>query len=168
MQPRAAAEFVRRTARSLEPEAPVEISTLQADAESDSQNGLVLVRLVAMLAGLALFLSGCGLFALLSQTVTQRLPEIGIRVALGATRGSVQRMIVFSGLRLVLLGALLGLGGGLLLGRLLASQMVNIQPADAGVLGPACALFLLAAITACIAPARRAGQGDVMTVLRQD
>lgn len=164
----AAADSVRRVAGLIDPEEPVELSTLQADAESDSRNGLVFVRLVAILAGLALFLSGCGLFGLLSQTVTQRLPEIGIRVALGASEGSVRRMIVCSGLRLIGIGAVVGTAGGLLIGKVVASQMVNIRPTDGSVLGPACAMFLLVASAACVAPVRRAVRADVMAVLRQD
>ena len=164
----AAAEVIRRVIRSVDPEAPVEISTLQADVENDSKNGLIFVQLIAALAGLALFLGGCGLFALLSQTVNQRLPEIGVRLALGAPVGSVRRMIVFSGLRLVAIGAVLGIIGGILIGKLVSSQMINIEPTDGSVLAPAVGMFLLAAAAACVGPTLRAAGADVMAVLRED
>jgi ABC-type antimicrobial peptide transport system permease subunit len=163
-----ATEFVRSALRSIDPEEPVEISTLRADQENGSKNGLVFVQLIAALAGLALFLGGCGLFALLSQTVTQRLPEIGVRMALGASTGSVQRMIVYSGLRLVAMGGVVGVAGGILIGKLVASQMVHIAPTDGGVLGPAVGTFLVVAAAACLAPARRAVRTDVLAVLREE
>jgi putative ABC transport system permease protein len=163
-----ATEFVRSALRSIDPEEPVEISTLRADQENGSKNGLVFVQLIAALAGLALFLGGCGLFALLSQTVTQRLPEIGVRMALGASTGSVQRMIVYSGLRLVAMGGVVGVAGGILIGKLVASQMVHIAPTDGGVLGPAVGTFLVVAAAACLAPARRAVRTEVLAVLREE
>ncbi|MBL8174961.1 MAG: ABC transporter permease, partial [Bryobacterales bacterium] len=162
-----AMDAIRRSVRAVDRDVPVDMRSLEADVEDDYRSSVVLTRLVAALAALTLFLAGGGVFAVLSQSVTQRMPEIGIRLALGATPGSLQRLIIGSGLRAVGVGALVGIAGGVALGKMLAAQITRIDPVDAEVLIPAVAAFLVVAAVACLAPARRIGAAVPMSLLRQ-
>lgn len=121
---------IRAAIHSLDAEAPVELHTLTEDVSDGLRNCRTLNWLMAMLAGLALFFGACGLFAVISQTVTQRLPEVGVRLALGASAGSIRGMILLSGVRCIALGAIFGLACGALLGNLLASQLIHVHPWD--------------------------------------
>ncbi len=164
----AARDSLRAAVRALDAEEPVTVRSLAADVEEDIGNGVVFSRLLAVLAGAALFLGGGGLFALVSQTVTRQLPEIGLRLALGATEASVRRLVFGAGLRLVLAGVALGIACGLGLGRLLAGLLVDASASDWQVLVPSCLLLAGVAMAACFGPARRAMRTDPVTVLRQE
>jgi predicted permease len=166
--PAGSIEPVRRALRAVDPEVPIQARTLREDIASDYGNGVVFGNFVAVLAALALFLAGCGLFAVLSQSVTQRLPEIGIRIALGATPASLQRLVFASGLGTLAFGGALGLGGGIALGRMLAALITRVDPLDPGILVPSLLAFLFVAAVAVLVPARRIASSNALSLLRQD
>jgi len=159
---------IRAAIHSLDAEAPVELHKLTEDVSDGLRNGRTLNWLMAVLAGLALFFGACGLFAVISQTVTQRLPEIGVRLALGASAGSIRGMILLSGVRCIALGAIFGLACGALLGNLLASQLIDVHPWDWQVWLPSVALFLAVSLAALAAPTQRAADTDILSVMRRD
>jgi predicted permease len=126
----------------------------------------MMARLVSIFGALALALAVIGLYGLLAHVVTERQAEIGLRVALGAHPRSILRLVLSQGLRLILIGSLLGVGIAVATTRLIENQLFGIAPTDPVTLVMACALFLAIAAIACIVPARRALRVDPTTALR--
>ena len=127
-------------------------------------------RGIAMLAGalgtLALSLACVGLYGVMSFVVAQRTREIGVRVALGAEAWDVVILFLRQGLRLIAAGMVIGIGGGVMISRLLAPALTDLNPLDPIAFG-GCALCLaLIALLACYIPARRAAKADPITSLR--
>jgi putative ABC transport system permease protein len=119
-------------------------------------------------AGIALLLAGTGLYGVLAYAVNQRVREIGVRMALGATRGAVLKQIVGDGLRLILPGIATGAVGALAATRLLSNLLFGVKPADP-LTFVAIALFLtLVGMIACFFPARRAASVDPLVALRNE
>ncbi|HYC72785.1 MAG TPA: ABC transporter permease [Opitutaceae bacterium] len=121
----------------------------------------------AVFAGVGLVLITVGVYSVMAYAVARQTHEIGIRMALGASAGDVLRMILRTGMGLVLLGGLVGLAVSLMLGRFLASQLREVPPNDPLTLGTVLALMVVTGLAACLIPARRATRVDPMTALRQ-
>jgi putative ABC transport system permease protein len=115
---------------------------------------------------MALILAAAGLYGTLLYTVGQQRRELGIRLALGAGRGSVERQVVSKGLVLAGLGSMLGLGGAWATGRFLESRLYNLEPTDPSTLVIAVIALLLVASIASWLPARRAGRTDPLETLK--
>jgi ABC-type antimicrobial peptide transport system permease subunit len=109
-----------------------------------------------------------GLFGLMSYSVARRTNEIGIRMALGADRGDVVRMILRESLVLVSLGAAIGLGSALGVSRLIRSLLFGLAPHDGITIAAAVVLMLAVAALAAYLPARRASRVDPMVALRYE
>jgi putative ABC transport system permease protein len=124
--------------------------------------------LLAAFAGLALLLAVVGIYSVMSYSVSRRTHEIGIRVALGASRTDVLALVVRQGLMLALIGSAIGITGALLLSRLMSSQLYGISPTDPVTFVAVSILLTLVALTACYIPARRAMQVDPMVALRYE
>ena len=124
--------------------------------------------LLTAFAGMAMLLGMVGIYGLLAYSVKQRTAEIGVRIALGASRGHVLRMILRQGLQLTLVGLLLGLAGALALTRVLASSLFGVSALDPITFAAVPALLLLVTIAACLVPARRAAKVDPMRTLRYE
>ncbi|MDQ3171515.1 MAG: ABC transporter permease [Acidobacteriota bacterium] len=127
-----------------------------------------LTTLLAIFAGLALVLAAIGTYGILSYAVTERRQEIGIRLALGASRGSVLSMVLKHGLTLAGIGLLLGLVASAALTRLLQAQLFNVQPTDPLTIAAVTLFITGVALVACLVPARKATMVDPMVVLRRD
>jgi putative ABC transport system permease protein len=117
---------------------------------------------------LALVLSGVGVYGVMSYTVTQRTSEIGIRVTMGAQPGDVFRIIVGEGLRLALVGVVVGVVAALAFTRLLRGFLYGISAYDPLTFIGVSALLTAVAIAACYFPARRATQVDPLVALRYE
>jgi putative ABC transport system permease protein len=124
--------------------------------------------LLAAFAGLALFLAAVGIYGVLSYAVKMRLQEIGIRMALGAGRGHVLRMILGQGLRLAFMGVCIGLVASLGLTRFLTSQLFEVKASDPLTLTGVSLLLVAVALAACYLPARRATKVEPTVVLRYE
>jgi putative ABC transport system permease protein len=129
-------------------------------------------RVVAVLLGIfacvALALAAIGLYGVISYSATQRTHEIGIRMALGAGRSSVLRLVVIDGLKLTSLGLGLGLAGAVVLTRLLSGVLYGVRPHDLSVFTVVSILLAAVALLASVVPARRATRVDPMAALRQE
>jgi ABC-type antimicrobial peptide transport system permease subunit len=160
---------VREAMRSVDPEQGVmETSTM----EQQIKNSVARPRLQTILLGafgvLALVLACIGIYGVLAYAVSQRMREMGVRLALGAAPGRILREILSGGLRLAVVGLFIGLGAALALTRYLETLLYSVRPTDPGVFAAAIATLLLVAVAACYFPARRAARVDPMIVLRDE
>ena len=122
--------------------------------------------LLAIFAGIALLLAAIGVYGLMSYAVEQRTQEIGIRVALGADRSDVMRLIVAQGARLAAIGVALGLASAYGLTRVLASLLFGVKAADPATFAAVGATVALIALIATYVPARRAAAVEAAHALR--
>jgi ABC-type antimicrobial peptide transport system permease subunit len=127
-----------------------------------------LVVLLSVFAGLALVLAALGLYGIISYTVRLRNRELGVRIALGADRGDLFRLIVGHGFQLASIGFALGLLVTLVLGRILASLLYQVSLLNPVVLFTASAVVGSAILLACYIPARRAAKVDPIVALRYE
>jgi putative ABC transport system permease protein len=124
--------------------------------------------LIGTFALVALLLAAAGLHGSLAHTVRRRQRELGVRMALGADRSSVLRMVMGQGMRISVIGLALGLLGSMALSRVLASFLFDMQPWDPPTLLGMAVILLLVCAAACLAPARRATRVDPMKVLQAE
>jgi predicted permease len=136
-------------------------------AGSVAQRRFALV-LMAAFAGIAMLLAAVGVYGVVSYQVSLRSRELGIRVALGASRSEILRMVIGQGMRPVALGLAAGLAGALALTRLLNSLLYDVSPRDPWTLSSIVVLLAMVAGVACSAPARRAARVDPMEALRHE
>ncbi|HTH47505.1 MAG TPA: ABC transporter permease [Candidatus Limnocylindria bacterium] len=151
--------------RNLPIEHPRTLTELVASSVADRR---LSVQLLAGFAGVALLLASIGLYGLLAFTVTQRRREIGIRMALGAQRADVLRLILQHGMTLVGVGMVVGLAGALALARFLGSLLFEIKPNDPLTFALVPLVLGVVALLACWLPARRAARVDPMVALRSE
>ena len=126
------------------------------------------VVLLAAFAGLALLLGAIGIYGVQSYAVRQRVREIGIRIALGAQRSDVFRLVLGQGLKLALIGICIGLAASFGLTRLMASQLYGLSATDPLTLGGVAIVLAVVALLACYIPARRASSVNPMVALRHE
>jgi ABC-type antimicrobial peptide transport system permease subunit len=124
--------------------------------------------LLGIFAALALVLACVGIYGVISYLAGQRTHEIGIRMALGAQRASVLRLVVGEGARMALIGVALGTAAALGLTRLMANQLFGVSPHDPLTFAGVALLLAMVALGACYLPARRAMRTDPMAALRQE
>jgi putative ABC transport system permease protein len=124
--------------------------------------------LLALFAALALILAGVGIYGLMAYSVSQRTHEIGVRLAIGAQRRDVLRLVLRDGAKLTLLGIAIGIIAALALTRLMASLLFEVTPTDPTTFAAVAILLAIAAFAACYIPARRATRVDPMVALRYD
>jgi putative ABC transport system permease protein len=124
--------------------------------------------LLGVFAGVGLVLVTIGVYGVIAYAVSRQTHEIGIRMALGADRGNVLRMVLRVGFRLLLIGVAIGLAGSILLSRTLASQLFGVSPYDPLTLAGVVLLLFAAGLAACFFPARSATRVDPMIALRYE
>jgi predicted permease len=161
--------LVRRSIQGLDGGVPyVQVQPLDTWARPQRIQWEVAARLFTVFGALATLLAAVGLYMVVAFIVAQRTREIGVRMAIGATRGAVLRMVLGRGLRLTSLGIAAGALGSLVLGRVLASRLYGISPADAGTFMGVATLLTVVAVAASAAPARAASQVEPLQVLREE
>jgi putative ABC transport system permease protein len=160
---------VRAKIAEIDPTLPVTgiLSMDDVVAASVAQARLIM-QFVGVFAGFALLLAAVGIYGVMGYSVTQRKQEMGIRVALGATRADIFRLVVGHGMRLAALGIVLGVLASMGFTRLLSSLLFNVHALDAGVFSGAAFVLAFAALVACLIPARRATRVDPIVALRYE
>jgi predicted permease len=144
------------------------VSTLEEFMARETASSRFTGWLMGIFAGTALLLAMIGIYGVMTYTVARRTQEIGIRVALGAARGDVLRMVVGGGMTLVGVGLALGIGGALGLTRLIGSLLYGVKPGDAVSFAGAAVAMALVAGVACLVAASRAARIDPAVALRSE
>jgi predicted permease len=154
--------------RSVQPEIPTynEFVMETLVARSTVQRRFVMLLLAGFALG-AMLLAGLGIYGTVGQMVAQRTPEIGVRMALGASPGEVVRMVLGEGMRLMAAGGAIGLGVSAGLAWTMRAMLFEIGPLDPAAFGAAVATLCAFMVAACWAPARRAARVDPMSALRE-
>ena len=160
---------IRREMAGLDPTVALyDLKTMEEVVAESLAEERFSTLLVGGFAVAALLLAAIGLYGILAFTVTERTREIGVRLALGASRPDVVRMVIRSGLRLVAAGVVLGLAGALLVSRTLEAFLFETEPADPLVLAGVAGAMLGAALGASYLPAARASRVDPALSLRAE
>jgi len=163
------AKSAREAIASVDPEVPVaQVETLDQVVSASLAPARFLLILLGAFAATAALLAAVGLYGVLAYTVTQRRAELGVRMALGADRSDVVRLVLRHGVALALAGVALGLPVALLLSRFLESQLFEISAADPIAYAVVCLLLLVIATVATLVPARRAARIDPLLALRAE
>ncbi len=167
--PAAVVSAVRATIASLDSQIAVaDVKTMQANVQESIAPQRFNLFLLGLFAALAVFLAAVGVYGVLSYSVTQRTREIGVRVALGAQRSSILAMTIREGMQLTFVGAAIGLGGALLLTRLMAGLLYGVTARDPLTFVAVIAVMSLVSLAACYLPARRATRVDPLVALRYE
>ncbi len=167
--PKQFVEPIRRIVLALDRDIPLaEVTTLEASIADSLASRRLTMTLLAAFAGVALLLAAVGLYGVMALSVTQRTRELGIRMALGASRAAVLRMVMTQGAVLVGIGLAAGLLAALAGGRALATLLYGVSGHDLPTLGVVTLTLAAAALLACWLPARRATRVDPMVALRED
>jgi putative ABC transport system permease protein len=166
--PIAIAAAARGALQEIAPRAPVyDIRTMQSRVGEAMAYARFSALLLGLFATVALALATMGTYGVISFGVSQRTQELGIRAALGASRSDVVRMIARQGATMVLVGGAIGLGGALLVTRVLGSMLYEVPPADPLTFGLVAVVLLVAVAAACLVPARRAALVPPAVALRR-
>jgi putative ABC transport system permease protein len=167
LDPAALTEAARGEVRSMDPEQPLaHVTTMAALVEASVAPWRFNLRLLGAFALLALFLAAVGLYGVVSHSVAQRTAEIGVRMALGAERSHVLRLVIGEGLGLAVLGIALGAAAALGLGRTLSALLYGVRPTEPAAFVAAAVSLAAVAVGASGLPAWRASRVDPMTALR--
>jgi predicted permease len=158
----------REAVKSLDPSLPlIRMQSLDDAFDQAIERPRFLTWLLGVFAALALTLAAVGTYGILSYLVSLRTQEIGIRMALGADRGRILRLVLRRGLVLVGLGLIVGLAISVAATRVMASLLFNVNPTDLATLASVAGLMMLVAFAACAIPAWRATRVDPLVVIRE-
>jgi predicted permease len=165
--PTSVANAVRAAVRSIDPTAAVSGVRAMPDVIATSLGRpRFYFSLLGTFAAVAMVLAVAGLYGTLSYVVAQRTREIGIRSALGSSRGGLVRLITLEGARLVVAGVVLGFAGGAAITRLMTFMLYGVSPLDAGTWAVAGLILVVAALAATLVPALRAARVDPLIAIR--
>jgi predicted permease len=167
--PAQTASAIRQAMHSVDPDLPVaKVATLTELVDRSLTQPRFAMLLLSAFGTLALLLASIGMYGVISYSVTQRTQEIGVRMALGAARSSVFRMILSQGMRLAGAGIAIGLIGALAVTRAMSSFLYGVQPADPLTFSAVSVLLIAVALIACYLPARHATSVSPVIALRHE
>ena len=161
--------LVRQAVRSVDPDQPISaVSNMDELLSRSVGQRRLSMMLLSFFSGIALVLASIGIYGVMSYSVTQRSRELGVRIALGADRGDVLRLVLRQGMRLALIGIGIGLAAALALTRLIESQLYGVAATDPGTFVAVAAVLAATALLANLIPAIRAMRMDPAMVLREE
>jgi putative ABC transport system permease protein len=167
--PLALAGALRDAVRATDPLVPVwDIQTMDERMGATLADTRFTTLLLSLVAGLATLLAALGVFGVMAFSVTARTREFGVRMALGARRADVVRLVLGQGMRAAVIGLVVGAAGALALTRVLEGQLHGVSPHDPSTFVAGAALMTLAALAAAYLPTRRATRVDPMEALRYE
>ena len=167
--PTVLASALRNTVARIDTELPLsDVMSMPAVIEAQKGGNPFFVRALGTFAAMALILAAIGIYGLIAYSVGQRIPEIGIRMALGAKTTDVLRMVLAQGAKISLVGALVGLALALPLPKIFAAMFEDLPVSEPWIYVVVAVTILLVAISASYIPARRAAHVDPMRALRQE
>jgi putative ABC transport system permease protein len=165
----AVAPMVRERIHQIDPTQPVyEFQTLESALSESIAPRRFNLLLLGAFAGTAVLLALIGIYGVIGYSVAQRTREIGVRMALGARRGEIARMVVRQAMTVALAGTIIGLGAAAALTRLMASLLYEVRPGDLPTFAAVAMLLPLTALAACFGPALRAAAVDPIVALRYE
>jgi putative ABC transport system permease protein len=160
---------VRNELQQMDPEQPMAaIATMDQLLAGSLSRSRFTMLVLGVFAALALVLASVGIYGVIAYSVTQRTQEFGIRLALGASRRDVLRLVLGQGARLALLGISLGVIAALIITRLMATLLYGISASDPVTFTAVALLLAVVALAACYIPARRATRVDPIVALRYE
>jgi predicted permease len=168
LNPAAATPWIRTQIAQIDPTVPIQIETLSQQVNKLADRPRFETALLGFFALCGLLMAVIGLYGVISFVATQRTQEIGVRMALGATRGDILRLIAGEGVRLIVLGGVLGMGAALATAQLLKSLLFNVGPRDPMTYAAVMALLGVVALTATLIPARAAMRVEPVVALRYE
>ncbi len=166
--PSTVSQTLRRLTREMSADVPMKFTTMEAMLSDHVAAPRFRTLLFAVFASLAVCLAMAGVYGVMAYAVAQRAGEIGVRIALGATTGSVLRLVLGQALILTGLGLVLGLATAVAASRLLASMLFQVRPNDPVVYLSVSVLLGVVALVAGYVPARRASKIDPLSAIRQE
>jgi len=169
LDPQLITDRLRTVVHELDPGLAVsDVRTMEQIADGSYASARFALVLVALFAILALSLAAIGTYGVIAYSVSQRIPEFGVRMALGAGRWDVMRSVLVNGMKLALAGTALGTVLGLALSRLLGNLLYEVRATDPLAITATCMLAIAVAAVACYVPAMRATRADPMKALRAE
>jgi putative ABC transport system permease protein len=160
---------LKKTVLSIDPALPVfDMAMLDERLAAQLAPSQLVAAISTAYAGVALFLAAFGLFAVLAHDVSQRVHEMGVRMAMGAQRGDVLRLVLRDGIALTGIGLVVGIGVGVEVSDTIKDFLFGVSPSDPAIYATIAALLAPVALLACWIPARRATRIDPMAILRGD
>jgi putative ABC transport system permease protein len=166
LDPHRLAAALRAQIGAADPDQPLtEIETMEERIDLVSASPRFTMLLIGIFSGTAFVLAVVGIYGVIAYSVAQRTQELGIRIALGADRRDILRLVIVNGLGLAAIGIVIGLGGAIALTRLMSAMLYETSATDPLTFGAAVALFTLVAILASYVPARRATRIDPLEAL---
>jgi putative ABC transport system permease protein len=160
---------VREAVREVDNTLPLTNVTTQIEqSEASLTRERLFARLMSFFAVLVTLLSAIGLYGVMAYSVAQRTIEIGIRMALGARSTDVLRLVVWQGMRLVLVGLVIGAIAAIALRKIIESRLYGVKATDPLTFVAMSVLLIIVALAACLIPARRAARIDPMIALRNE
>jgi putative ABC transport system permease protein len=168
-RPEDALPAIRGRVHDLDPELPVStVRTMDQWVSSNAAQPRLNSVLLGVFAFVALLIAAIGIYGVISYSVTQRTREIGVRMALGAPRRDVLRMIVGEGMRMGIAGIAAGLAGAVAVSRALSSMLFGVQARDPLTFASVATILVAIVLAACYLPARRATAIDPVIALREE
>ena len=162
-------DLVRGMVQRIDPQVPVsDVQTMQEIVEGETASRKTQIHVIGLFAILSLLLAGVGIHGLLAFAVSQRLPEIGLRMAIGATSRDILKIVLLKGVRVAATGALLGVAFAYIAARAMEALLAGVQPADPAAFVSALAVAVLMTLSGCLLPAWKALGVDPAAVMRNE